>query len=126
MSGQILVQIDYAGKINDRMAGFYRSRYTRDGRTEHIAVTQFEESDARRAFPCLDHPAQKAVFDIELEVDRSLTAVSNTAMQAQEILENGQKRVIFESTPKMSTYLVSSGWAPSRRSRITSTAGCAC
>ena len=112
VSGQILIQIDYAGKINDRMAGFYRSRYTRDGRTEHIAVTQFEESDARRAFPCLDHPAQKAVFDIELEVDRSLTAVSNTAIQAQEILENGQKRVIFESTPKMSTYLVFFGVGP--------------
>jgi aminopeptidase N len=84
----------------------------RIGRTEHIAVTQFEESDARRAFPCLDHPAQKAVFDIELEVDRSLTAVSNTAIKAQEILENGQKRVIFESTPQMSTYLVFFGVGP--------------
>jgi tricorn protease interacting factor F2/3 len=112
VSGPIRIQIDYAGKINDRMAGFYRSRYTRDGRTEHIAVTQFEESDARRAFPCLDHPAQKAVFDIELEVDRSLTAVSNTAIKAQEILENGQKRVVFESTPKMSTYLVFFGVGP--------------
>ena len=112
VSGQIRIQIDYAGKINDRMAGFYRSRYTRDGRTEHIAVTQFEESDARRAFPCLDHPAQKAVFDIELEVDRSLTAVSNTEIKAQEILENGQKRVVFESTPKMSTYLVFFGVGP--------------
>ena len=112
VSGQIRIQIDYAGKINDRMAGFYRSRYTRDGRTEHIAVTQFEESDARRAFPCLDHPAQKAVFDIEIEVDRSLTAVSNTAIKAQEILENGQKRVVFESTPKMSTYLVFFGVGP--------------
>ncbi|TFG41661.1 MAG: M1 family peptidase [Syntrophobacterales bacterium] len=112
VSGPIGIQIDYAGKINDRMAGFYRSRYTREGRTEHIAVTQFEESDARRAFPCLDHPAQKAVFDIELEVDRSLTAVSNTAVLAQEVLENGRKRVVFESTPKMSTYLVFFGVGP--------------
>jgi aminopeptidase N len=112
MSGPVRVQIDYAGKINDRMAGFYRSRYTHDGRTEHMAVTQFEESDARRAFPCLDHPAQKAVFDIEIEVDRSLTAVSNTGIKSQEVLENGQKRVVFESTPRMSTYLVFFGVGP--------------
>ncbi|MFO7708385.1 MAG: M1 family aminopeptidase, partial [Desulfobacterales bacterium] len=104
--GDILLGIDFTGRINDTMAGFYRSRTVADGIPHTIAVTQFQESDARRAFPCLDHPAQKAVFEIELEVDRCLTAVSNTDIRAQEFLENGRKRVIFEPTPKMSTYLV--------------------
>jgi tricorn protease interacting factor F2/3 len=104
--GDLLLGVDFAGRINDTMAGFYRSRAVADGTPHTIAVTQFQESDARRAFPCLDHPAQKAVFDIELEVDRCLAAVSNTDIRAQEFLDNGRKRVIFEPTPKMSTYLV--------------------
>ena len=56
ISGRIDILIDYSGVINDKMAGFYRSAYTVEGRTRHIAVTQFEESDARRALPCMDHP----------------------------------------------------------------------
>ncbi len=104
--GEILLTIDYAGRINDTLAGFYRSRCTIDGVDHTIAVTQFQESDARRAFPCLDHPGQKAVFEIQIEVERHLMAVSNTAPRAQELLENGRKRVSFEPTPQMSTYLV--------------------
>ncbi len=106
LSGEITLGIDYTGRINDRMAGFYRSRFVRKGRSRYIAVTQFEESDARRAFPCMDHPSRKATFDIELEVARCMTAVSNTDVKAQEFLKNGKKRVIFETTPRMSTYLV--------------------
>ncbi len=66
MSGKIRLIIDYQGSINDKMAGFYRSKYTFQGETRFIAVTQFEESDARRAFPCMDHPAKKATFDITI------------------------------------------------------------
>nr|MCU0585337.1 hypothetical protein [Desulfobacterales bacterium] len=110
--GEIRLSIAYAGRISDTMAGFYRSRCVVDGTPHTIAVTQFQESDARRAFPCLDHPAQKAVFDIQLEVDRQLAAVSNTGIRAQELLENGRKCVTFEPTPKMSTYLVFFGVGP--------------
>jgi tricorn protease interacting factor F2/3 len=106
LSDEILLSIDYVGRINDRMAGFYRSQYAQRGRSRFIAVTQFEESDARRAFPCMDHPARKATFDIEMEVGRGLAAISNTEIRAQEVLKGGRKRVIFETTPPMSTYLV--------------------
>ena len=106
LSGEITLCIEYTGRINDRMAGFYRSKFVHKGRSRYIAVTQFEESDARRAFPCMDHPARKATFDIELEVARCTTAVSNTEVKAQEFLKNDKKRVIFETTPRMSTYLV--------------------
>ncbi len=106
LSGEILLSIDYAGRINDRMAGFYRSRSLHKGRRRHIAITQFEESDARRAFPCMDHPGRKATFDIEMIIGRYLAAVANTDIKAQEMLKGGKKRVIFETTPRMSTYLV--------------------
>jgi aminopeptidase N len=106
VAGSVALAVDYSGRINDRMAGFYRTRYRRKGRERYAAVTQFEESDARRAFPCMDHPALKAEFDIEMEVPRCLTAVSNTAVKAEEVLKGGRKRVTFETTPRMSTYLV--------------------
>ena len=106
MEGAIRIKIRYDGQINDKMAGFYRSQYLSSEKTKHIAVTQFEESDARRAFPCMDHPAKKATFDIIMEVDKDLVAISNGAISAETPLDNGKKRVRFEQTPKMPTYLV--------------------
>ncbi len=106
MSGGILVAITYDGKINDQMAGFYRSRYRVGDEERYMAVTQFQESDARRAFPCVDHPRKKAVFQVEMIIDDHLTAVSNTDILNQEALPGGKIRVIFEKTPLMSTYLV--------------------
>ena len=106
MKGNITVRIDYQGHINDKMAGFYRSGYTRRKKQKYIAVTQFQESDARRAFPCMDHPAKKATFDIETDVEERLVAISNSPIKSETILDNGKKRVTFDRTPKMSTYLV--------------------
>jgi tricorn protease interacting factor F2/3 len=106
MEGDICLKIGYEGQINEKMAGFYRSQYVSSGETRYIAVTQFEESDARRAFPCMDHPAQKATFDISMDIDQDLVAISNGAIKEETKLDNGKKRVVFEQTPKMSTYLV--------------------
>jgi tricorn protease interacting factor F2/3 len=112
LSGAFQLTVDYSGKINDRMAGFYRSRIKTDDSPNHIAVTQFQESDARRAFPCLDHPALKAVFTVEMVIDKTLTAISNTDIQSISELENGRRRVTFHPTPKMSTYLLFFGVGP--------------
>jgi aminopeptidase N len=106
MSRNIKLEIDYQGLINDKMAGFYRSKYTYQEQTRYIAVTQFEESDARRAFPCIDHPAAKATFEVSIDIDNHLVAISNEAIKTEAVLENGKKRVCFAQTPKMSTYLV--------------------
>jgi tricorn protease interacting factor F2/3 len=106
LSGDIRLSIDYQGLINDKMAGFYRSKYAYEDRTGYMAVTQFEESDARRAFPCMDYPACKATFDISMDIDPLLVAISNGAVKEKNVLDNGKLRVTFEQTPKMSTYLV--------------------
>jgi tricorn protease interacting factor F2/3 len=106
MAGDITLQIDFEGHINNKMAGFYRSEYGPDGQKKFIAVTQFEESDARRTFPCLDHPAKKATFDIEMTIDENLVAISNGSVKEEVVLKIGKKRVQFHQTPRMSTYLV--------------------
>ena len=112
ITGDFELIIDYTGKINDSMAGFYRSRIQVAGAPDHMAVTQFQESDARRAFPCFDHPAQKAVFTVEMVIDDNLTAISNADIRTISAPEAGRRRVIFYPTPKMSTYLVFFGVGP--------------
>ncbi len=105
--GQVEVLIEYTGSISDSMLGFYRSKYLdKDGQEKHIAVTQFEEVSARKAFPCFDQPALKATFDIEYVIDRYLTGISNMPVEEEKELPDGKKLVKFLRTPFMSTYLL--------------------
>lgn len=48
--------MSFIGVLNDKMCGFYNSTYTEDGEKKQMATTQFEATDARRAFPCWDEP----------------------------------------------------------------------
>ncbi len=98
--------ITFSGTLNDKLRGFYRSTYKDEhGATHNMAATQFEATDARRAFPCWDEPDFKAVFATTLVIDPTLTAVSNTRVTS-ETLASGKKVVRFADTIKMSTYLV--------------------
>ncbi len=106
LSGEFVLSLRFEGRINDQMAGFYRSRYGAIEEPRFMAVTQFQESAARMAFPCLDHPAHKATFDLELIVDRDLQVISNQSVAAETQLADGRKAVAFKTTPKMSTYLL--------------------
>ncbi len=104
--GKIKLRLVFRGLLNDKMHGFYRSSYEVDGKKRYLATTQFESTDARRAFPCFDEPAQKATFEVRLVVPQGSTAISNT--MPVEIIEHqsGYKTVQFAPTPKMSTYLL--------------------
>ena len=106
ISGDFRLDIAYAGSINDKMAGFYRSRQVRGTTVRTLALTQFEESAARMALPCVDHPAAKATFDVVMVVDASLQAVSNGEIVSETELDDGKKQVVFETTPRMSPYLL--------------------
>jgi puromycin-sensitive aminopeptidase len=105
--GQYTLSIAFAGVLNDLLVGFYRSTYTgEDGETHTIATTQFEATDARRAFPCFDEPAFKATFDVTLVVPAGLSAYSNSPVLTESNLADGRREVVFTRTMKMSTYLV--------------------
>ena len=112
VEGEVEISIEYTGEINDLMAGFYRSRYTVDGNERFLAVTQFEERDARRAFPCVDRPAYKAVFDIEILAPKGHIAIANTPEASVSEQSEGARLYRFEPTPPMSTYLVFFGVGP--------------
>ncbi|MGH9273286.1 MAG: M1 family aminopeptidase, partial [Acidimicrobiales bacterium] len=105
--GPAVVSLRFRGLLNDKLRGFYRSTFTDHDHVERvIATTQFEATDARRAFPCWDEPDCKAIFAITLVVEESLTAVSNAAPVSDEPIEGGRRRVRFADTMTMSTYLV--------------------
>ena len=105
-AGTWRLTIIFSGTLNDKLRGFYRSTYKDEqGATHNMAATQFEATDARRAFPCWDEPDFKAVFSTTLVIDPALTAVSNS-MITSETVEGGKKVVRFADTMKMSTYLV--------------------
>jgi aminopeptidase N/puromycin-sensitive aminopeptidase len=102
-AGKATLAIAYTGILNNQLRGFYLSRTAR----RNYAVTQFEPTDARRAFPSFDEPAYKATYDVSLVVDSADTAISNTAIEADTPGPGAGKHTLrFSTTPKMSTYLV--------------------
>ncbi len=101
--GPASIHIRYTGILNKELRGFYLSQ----AKGRKYAVTQFEATDARRAFPSFDEPAFKATFDISAIVDQGDTAISNSRIVADTSGPGEGKHTIrFETTPKMSSYLV--------------------
>lgn len=97
----------FKGILNDKLRGFYRSTWNDEAGNEHvIATTQFESTNARRAFPCFDEPDLKASFGVTLRVDDSLMTVSCGELISSTQIENGRREDQFADTMVMSTYLV--------------------
>ncbi|KAF3821846.1 hypothetical protein GH733_009888, partial [Mirounga leonina] len=101
------VAINFQAKLANGFEGFYRSTYrTRGGKTRIIAVTDFEPTEARMAFPCFDEPLFKANFSIKIRRESGHIALSNMPKVKTIELEGGLLEDHFETTVKMSTYLV--------------------
>lgn len=111
--------LEFQGALNHDMAGFYRSQYKpaaaaaasvpRDDDWHYMLSTQFESTDARRAFPCFDEPNLKATFDFSVETPTDQVALSNMPVKGIKPTADGKQLVSFERTPVMSTYLLA--WA---------------
>ena len=105
--GAAQLDLRFTGELNDKLRGFYRSQYVNpEGEVSYLATTQFEATDARRAFPCWDEPSCKATFQLTLNIPAQMVAVSNTPVIDQAGLDAGYKSIMFARTPVMSTYLM--------------------
>jgi puromycin-sensitive aminopeptidase len=101
------LSLAFSGVLNDHLRGFYRSTFkSPDGAEVTIATTQFEATDARRAFPCWDEPDFKATFQVTLDVPAGCVGLSNGPVVSEEAIGGGWTRVRFAETMPMSTYLV--------------------
>ncbi|XP_045894112.1 aminopeptidase Ey-like isoform X1 [Micropterus dolomieu] len=99
----------FTGELADDLGGFYRSEYKEDGVTKVVATTQMQATHARKAFPCFDEPAMKAIFFITLIHDHGTVALSNGAeKESNSVTIEGHsvQKTVFEPTEKMSTYLL--------------------
>jgi len=101
--GEWTLHIAFRGILNDKLHGFYRSQYQdASGKTHTAATTQFESTDARRAFPCWDEPELKASYKITLVVDQNLTAISNAHVESEKPSAiKGRTEVVFAETVGM-------------------------
>merc|ERR550534_2568521 len=101
------LSIKYVGNLNDLMKGFYRSSYTdTNGEKRWLATTQFQATDARRAFPCMDEPGFKSKFKISITCHQNYTAISNAPQASNKTVDTDYVEFEFKETEKMSTYLV--------------------
>ncbi|XP_065906392.1 glutamyl aminopeptidase-like isoform X2 [Dysidea avara] len=125
--GVILIRLTYHYMLTaDELVGFYNSSYLLPtGNREVLATTQFEPTDARRAFPCFDEPAMKANFTITLIHNSQYHAVSNMPIAREMDIGSGLTRTEFQTSVRMSSYLVAFVVSKfvSRNSSFVSTSG---
>jgi len=112
----IFLQFSY--RLSDQLHGFYRSSYLNSASEKrYLATSHMEPNHARMAFPCFDEPSFKANFTIHVTHDPRYWAASNmppisttpahTVAGSQERRsESGLVTTHFQTTPKMSTYIV--------------------
>src|SRR4051794_40134619 len=101
--GATEIHAKFTGILNTKLRGFYISKT----KLRKYAVTQFESTDARRAFPCFDEPSFKATFGVTLTIDRGDTAIANGKVLSDVPGPAATQHTMkFSTTAKMSPYLV--------------------
>jgi alanyl aminopeptidase len=108
-AGPATLHIQYKGKISpNNSAGIFQGK---DGGETYL-YTQFESTDARRAFPCFDEPDFKTPWQLTLHVRKSDRAFSNTPQLSETDEPDGMKRVVFAQTKPLPSYLVAAAVGP--------------
>jgi aminopeptidase N len=99
------LRIGFTSHINKFGRGLFLVDYPTDAGRKRMISSQLEPADARRIFPCWDEPAFKASFALTVTVPQDFLAISNMPVAREEPSDGGRKRVAFEATPRMSSYL---------------------
>lgn len=102
------LSITYEGKLPSKDG---RGAYRQEENGDWYIFTQFESTDARRAFPCFDEPGFKTPFTITMQVPEDQQAFANTPEVASK-KENGWKTVTFAPSQPLPTYLVAFAVGP--------------
>jgi aminopeptidase N len=101
-AGTATIHITYSGILNSEMRGLYLGK---DDQGRKYAASQFEATDARRAFPSFDEPSYKATFDITAVADKGQVAISNYKVISDTPGPGDKHTVHFATTAKLSSYL---------------------
>jgi len=101
-AGPATIHITYTGILNNEMRGLYLGK---DDQGRKYAASQFEATDARRAFPSFDEPEYKATFEITAVAEKGQVAISNYKVVSDTPGPGDKHTVKFATTAKMSSYL---------------------
>ncbi len=110
-AGPAVIAISYHGAVEGVAAqGLFRKRYE----DAPYLYTQFEETDARRTFPCFDEPGFKAPWQVTIDAPAGNVVVSNTPEKsvADAPGKPGWRRHEFKATQALPTYLVAFAIGP--------------
>lgn len=107
-TGDASIHLTFNYTLRKDLAGFYSSSYTTlEGTKRYLATTQFEPTDARRAFPCFDEPSFKANFTISIKHNNNPQYWAASNMPVSSVVQDGSVITThFKTSVKMSTYLV--------------------
>ena len=109
VSGEGVLHIAYRGDVSRHSsAGLFQMK--EDG--QWYLYSQFEPTDARRAFPCFDEPAFKVPWQLTLHVPENDVALSNTPVISESPERSGLKAVKFKATPPLPSYLIALAVGP--------------
>ncbi|MBB3780480.1 aminopeptidase N [Xanthomonas campestris] len=122
-AGEYVLSIDYSGVINTQANGLFALDYTTAQGARRALFTQFENSDARRFIPSWDEPNFKATFDLAINAPAGQMAVSNMPVASSRPGANGRTRIAFQTSPKMSTYLLFVSVGDFERATVTADNG---
>ncbi len=100
--GPVELTLDYDAPFAADLAGLYRVQ--ENGR--FYAYTQFEATDARRAFPCFDEPSFKTPYSVTLSTPEGMVALSNTPEIGKTAAPGNRVLHAFEPSPPLPSYLV--------------------
>jgi aminopeptidase N len=101
-AGTAVLEIAYDAPFAVDLAGLYR---VEDGGAWY-AYTQFEATDARRAFPCFDEPGFKTAYDVTITSPRGTIALANAPEMAHEDAAGAMVVHHFDTTRPLPSYLV--------------------
>jgi aminopeptidase N len=117
-AGSYTLSTDYTGVINTQANGFFALDYQTANGKQRALYTQFENSDARRFIPSWDEPNFKATFDLAVNAPADQMVVSNMPVASKKGTSKGMQQVVFQTSPKMSTYLLFMGMGDFDRASI--------
>ncbi|CAD7386101.1 M1 family metallopeptidase [Xanthomonas arboricola] len=116
--GNYVLSIAYSGVINTQSNGLFAADYTTPQGPRRALLTQFEAANARNFIPSWDEPNFKATFDLAVNVPAAQMAISNLPVAKSTAIAGGLKRVVFQPTPPMSTYLLFLGVGDFERATV--------
>jgi alanyl aminopeptidase len=109
VSGRGVLHIAYQGQISrNSSAGLFQMKEA----DQWYVYSQFEPTDARRAFPCFDEPGFKVPWQLTLHVRKDDAALANSPEISETDEPDGMKAVKFKETKPLPSYLVALAVGP--------------